>query len=76
MRRGLLPILGLVVLILSGCGAAKQVSKAYSASLEYTDSTVVVSDNRGKQMSVYLQRQEGSVTTPVDQEARNMSSRW
>lgn len=66
MRRGLLPILGLVVLILSGCGAAKQVSKAYSAQLEYTDSTVVVSDNRGKQMSVYLQRQEGSVTTPVD----------
>ena len=66
MRRGLLPILGLAVLILSGCGAAKQVSRAYSAQLEYTDSTVVVSDNRGKQMSVYLQRQEGSVTTPVD----------
>ena len=66
MRRGLLPIFGLVVLILSGCGATKQVSKAYSAQLEYTDSTVVVSDNRGKQMSVYLERQEGSVTTPVD----------
>lgn len=66
MRRGLLPILGLVVLILSGCGATKPVSKAYSAQLEYTDSTAVVSDNRGKQMSVYLERQPGAVTTPAD----------
>lgn len=66
MRRGLLPILGLVVLILSGCGAAKRVSKAYSAQLEYTDSTAVVKDNRGKQMSVFLERQQGSVTTPLD----------
>lgn len=66
MRRGLLPILGLVVLILSGCGAAKQASKAYSAQLEYTDSTAVVKDNRGKQMSVFLERQQGSVTTPLD----------
>ena len=59
-------VFGLAVLLLYGCGAAKPVSKAYSASVEYTDSTVVVKDNRGKQMSVFLERQEGSVTTPVD----------
>ena len=59
-------VFGLAVLLLYGCGAAKPLSKAYSACVEYTDSTVVVKDNRGKQMSVFLERQEGSVTTPVD----------
>ncbi|MBP5571917.1 MAG: hypothetical protein J6X39_04545 [Bacteroidales bacterium] len=66
MRRGLLPILGLVVLILSGCGAAKSVSKVYTASVEFTESSAVVRDSYGKQMTVDFERQEGAVTTPVD----------
>ena len=66
LRLKSITILGLAALLLVGCGAAKSVSKVYTASVEFTESSAVVRDSYGKQMTVDFERQEGAVTTPVD----------
>ena len=75
MLRRLIPALGLAALLLTGCGAAKSGAKIYSAGLEYTDSSVVVSPlvlkgkdwkPAGKPLTLTFERQEGAVTTLLD----------
>ena len=75
MLRRLIPALAMAALLLTGCGAAKSGAKIYSAGLEYTDSSVVVSPlvlkgkdwkPAGKPVALSLERQDGAVTTPVD----------
>ena len=75
MRRISAFVFGLTVLLLYGCGAAKPVSKVYSASVGFTDSSAVVSpllmkkgtwSPVGDPLVLPFERQAGAVTTPVD----------
>ena len=75
MRRFSICAFGLAVSLLYGCGAAKPVSKVYSASVEFSDSSAVLCPlvskksgwaPSGEPIVLPFERQEGAVTTPVD----------
>lgn len=75
MLKRLIPALGLVALLLCGCGAAKSGPKVYSAGFEHNDSTAVISPMVlngknwkpvGQPITLTFERQDGAVTTVLD----------
>ena len=75
MLKRLIPVLAMAALLLTGCGAAKSGQKVYSATLECTDSSAVISPMvqkgndwkpAGKPLTLTFERQEGAVTTVLD----------
>lgn len=75
MLKRLIPALALAALLLGGCGVAKSGQKVYSAGLECTDSSAVISPMvqkgkdwkpAGKPLTLTFERQEGAVTTVLD----------